>query len=153
MDYPKNLCRLCLNLSCEGDLTPLFENYANEENVALEWRRIFSFIYNIEGLPDKICNNCKGQAEWILNFHKQCYDNDAILRLNQMKKTQLKFSDSDCQDTFLIDYKANNRSSDEIHEVNQEYDTKDFEDEDEQMAIEQDSEGIFSVEDNDLKSG
>ena len=75
-------CRLCLKLTSEENLTPLFENLGYE-NVGLEWRRMFSFVYNIQGLPDKICNNCKAQAEWVLSFHRQCYENDIVLRLNQ----------------------------------------------------------------------
>ena len=68
MDIIKRSCRLCLKLTSDVNLTPLFDyHYENAENVALKWRRMFSFIYNIEGLPDKICNNCKAQAEWILN--------------------------------------------------------------------------------------
>ena len=82
-------CRLCLKLTNENNLTPLFDDYKYEfgENVAMEWRRMFSFIYNIQGLPDKICNNCKAQAEWILTFQRQCYENDASLRFNHQIKT------------------------------------------------------------------
>ena len=94
MDSMKNLCRLCLKFTNPEYLTPLFENDRYAENVVLEWRRTFSFIYNIQGLPDKICRNCKAQAQWILNFHRQCYENDAVLRINN----QHKFSQSQCSE-------------------------------------------------------
>ena len=92
-----NSCRLCLKLTIEKNLTPLFEIYGSEENVALEWRRMFSFIYNIQGLPDKICNNCKAQTEWILNFHRQCYENDIVLRLNQQRNLHSGISEYDTE--------------------------------------------------------
>ena len=150
MDFTtRNSCRLCLKLTSEENLTPLFESYGKVQDAALEWRRIFSFIYNIQGLPDKICNNCKAQTEWILNFHNECYENDVILRLNQIKKSQIEFSER--QDTITsISYEENNLSSDQIHEAKQEYDTitNDFAQYgDEQMVVE---EGIFVVEENDL---
>ena len=95
MDFTENSCRLCLNLTSEDNLSPLFENCGKAEDSTLEWRRMFSFIYDIQRLPDKICNNCKAQAEWMLNFHRQCYDNDLILRLNQMKIVDPEFSEQD----------------------------------------------------------
>ena len=119
MDYPKNACRLCLKLTGEENLTPLFKNYGDAENVPFEWRRMFSFIYDIQGLPDKICNNGKAQAEWILNFNRQCYENDAILRFNRIKIVQPEFPEQD---------KANIPSSDQFHGTQVcEYEAKDFE--------------------------
>ena len=90
MESINDCCRLCLKLTRAEYLTPLFKNNGSEESIALEWSRLLSFIYNIQGLPDKICSNCKAQAEWFLNFQRQCYDNDAILRLNQMKTMELE---------------------------------------------------------------
>ena len=92
MDSFRNSCRFCLKLTSEVNLTPLFENYGFEsgKNVVFEWHRMFSFIYDTQGLPDKICSNCKAQAEWILNFQRQCYESDAILRMNQIKFKELE---------------------------------------------------------------
>ena len=92
MDSFRNSCRFCLKLTSEVNLTPLFENYGFEsgKNMVFEWHRMFSFIYDIQGLPDKICSNCKAQAEWILNFQRQCYESDAILRMNQIEFKELE---------------------------------------------------------------
>ena len=123
MDFTKNSCRLCLKLTSREDMTPLFDNHGNGENVACEWRRMFSFIYDIQGLPDKICNNCKAQAEWILNFHKQCYDNDAILRFNRMNIVQLEVAEIDNINSMSNTYDA----SDQFHGTQVYENDKDFE--------------------------
>ena len=135
MDNIKKSCRLCLKLTSEVNLTPIFENYGYE-NVAMEWRRMFSFIYNIQGLPDKICSNCKAQAEWILNFHRQCYENDAILRMNQIK---IEYHEQQNIHTSSNIYdKENSLDNGQIHETPQEfeYDTENFEKYDHQMSME-----------------
>ena len=146
MDSFRNSCRLCLKITSGVNLTPLFENYGYEhEDVAMEWRRMFSFIYNIQGLPDKICNNCKAQAEWILNFHRQCYENDAILRMNQIKT---EFHDE--QDINALSYiydKANILEHCQFNETPQEFecDNDDSEKYEDEMPME-DSNETFAEE-------
>ena len=143
-----NSCRLCLKITSDESLTSLFEKY-DGENVAMEWRRTFPFLYNISGLPDKICNNCKAQSEWILNFQRQCYENDAILRLNHQMKTEL-FEQQDIStiSNFYKD-KASNLDNTQIHEIQEEeYDTEGFEKyEDDQLTMEGSNE-IFTEENN-----
>ena len=143
MDTVKNTCRLCLKITSDESLTPLFDVYGYEfrENVAMEWRRMFSFIYNIQGLPDKICGNCKTQAEWILNFHRQCYDNDAILRLKQMKTKDLELPEQ-----YFNTYQDEENGLDNDGQMLElEYNPEVFDENEDQMTID-DSKNIFIEE-------
>ena len=149
MDCIKNSCRLCLKLTSGEDVTPLFDYHGNGENVGWEWRRMFSFIYDIQGLPDKICNNCKAQAEWMLNFHRQCYDNDAILRFNRMKMVQLEIPEIDN----INSLSNTNEASYQFHGIQVfENDTEDFEkcedDEIQQIFMKEEDSEIFETDIN-----
>ena len=148
MDSSRNFCRLCLKLTSDENLLPLFENNETETNF-LEWRRMFSFIYDFQGLPDKICNNCKTQAEWILNFHKQCYENDVILRSNQISAIQNELPEKYDINTSNIydDEAANITDNNQFHESKEfDYDADDFEEYEEKLMLMELSKGTLAVE-------
>ena len=66
------------------------------------------------------------QYKWILNFHRQCYENDAILRLNQIN---IEFHEQqDINTSSNIYDKENSLNYGQIHETSQEfeYDTENF---------------------------
>ena len=75
-----NICRFCLKTTDDGDLVTLFDGGFEDEGLVTDWRRIFSFVFQFEGIPRKICTFCKSQVNWILGYQRQVFENDCYLR-------------------------------------------------------------------------
>ena len=82
----ENLCRFCLKFTSETEQVSLFDDC--EEKDYINWRRIFSFVFHCDGLPDQICRSCKSQVAWIGEFYRTVFENDRALR-NELIKEEL----------------------------------------------------------------
>jgi hypothetical protein len=85
------MCRLCLKEFPATELLPLFQEsgVASYKSAIPDWKRSFAYIYEIEGLPDKICTLCKSQIDFMLVWQKQIYENDCLLRFEYMKNQEM----------------------------------------------------------------